>query len=229
MKKILKATVMLLSLTAIFTGSVLAERDGIIAPDAEYIDDYTIKGPVDYSDIDPVDASGNINVVVEIPAGTNAKWEVSADTGNIVWEFKNGKPRVVDYEGGYPANYGTVPKTLLSRELGGEGESLDVVLFGAQQKRGAVVKAKLIGMLRLKEGDGTIDDKLLAVAEGTPEYNVKDTDELNANFNNTVGNTVKFFRTYKGPKSGITSRGIGQPYEAMRLLYSSLWDYKVNN
>ncbi len=116
MKKIMKATVILLSLTAVFAGSAFAERDNIIAPDAEYVDDYTIKGPVNYADIDPVDKSGNINVVIEIPAGTNAKWEVSADTGNIIWEFKNDKPRVVNYEGGYPANYGTVPKTLLSKE-----------------------------------------------------------------------------------------------------------------
>ncbi len=113
--------------------------------------------------------------------------------------------------------------------MGGEGESVDVVVFGAQLKRGAVVQVKLVGMLRLKEGDGAIDDKLLAVAKGTPEYNVNSTDELNAKFNNSVAATVKFFRTYKGAGSGITSRGIGEAYEAMRLLYSSLWDYKVNN
>lgn len=229
MGKQLLLTVMFLALTVIIAESAFAAQDGIIASDVKYVDDYTLAGPVKYSDIDPIDKSGNINVVVEIPSGTTAKWELSPDTGNIVWEFKKGQPRIVDYLGGYPVNYSTVPKTILSKELGGEGESLDVIIFGAQQKRGAVVKAKLVGILKLKEGDGTIDDKLLAVVIGTPEYDVENVDELNAKYNNIVFDVVKWFTGYKGVGSGITSRGIGKPYEAMRLFYASLWDFKMNN
>ena len=33
-------------------------------------------------------AHGTINVVVEIPAGTNAKYEVDTKTGNLDWEIK---------------------------------------------------------------------------------------------------------------------------------------------
>lgn len=232
MKKSLVITTMFLALTVMVTESTFAGRDGLIAPDVKYVDDYTLKGSVNFADIDPIDDFGNINVLIEIPSGTTAKWELDTDTGNIVWEFKKGKPRTVDYKGGYPVNYGTVSKTLLSTELGGEGESLDVILFGAQQKRGAIVEAKLIGMLKMKEGDGTIDDKLLAVVKGTPEYDVNDVDELNAKFNNIVYDVVRWFTGYKGVKSGITSRGIGKPYEAMRLFYASLWDFnteKINS
>lgn len=228
MKKILSLTVMFLGLTTVFTGTAFAMQDGIIASDVKYVDDYTLVGPVNYTEIEPADKSANIHVIVEIPSGTTAKWEVSPDTGNIVWEFKKGKPRTVDYKGGYPVNYGTVPKTLLSKELGGEGESVDVILFGGQQKRGAVVKARLIGVMRIKEGDGAHDDKLLAVAKGTPEYNVKSVDELNGKFNNIGNEVVTWFTNYKGPDSGMTFLGIGSAGEARRLFYSTLRSFKEN-
>ena len=38
-----------------------------------------------------------INVVVEIPAGTNGKWEVVKESGNLQWQIVDGKPRVVQY------------------------------------------------------------------------------------------------------------------------------------
>lgn len=229
MKKVLKATVMFLSLAAIAAGPVFAERDGIIASNAEYVDDYTIKGTVGYTDIDPSDRLGHIQVLVEIPSGTTAKWELSPDTGNIVWEFKKGKPRTVNYKGGYPVNYGTVPKTNMSKDLGGEGESVDVILIGEQQKRGEIVKAKLIGMLKIKEGDGAIDDKLVAVAKGTPEYDVKSVEELNTRFDNIGLNVASWFANYKGPDSGMIVQGFVSAGEARRLFYATIRAYKNQN
>jgi len=212
-----------LAITVLCAGTVLADRDGLIAPDTTYVDDYTIKGSVNYfTDVDPADKDGNIHVIVEIPKGTTGKWEIDSDSGNVIWEFKKGKPRTVDYMGGYPANYGTAPKTLLSVELGGEGESVDVILLGAQQMRGAVVKAKLIGVLKITEGDGAFDDKLLAVALGSPEYAIKDFDELNAKFDGIGSKVTSWFTSYKGPDSGMTSRGVGSPDEARRLFYATM-------
>jgi inorganic pyrophosphatase len=230
MRRTLVTTVMILAFTALMAGPAIAVRDGIIASDVRYVDDYTLAGSVDYfTQVDPADKSGNVHVIVEIPLGTTAKWEISPDTGNIVWEFKKGKPRTVNYKGGYPVNYGTVPKTVLSEEMGGEGESVDVILFGAQQKRGAVVKAKLIGVLKIQEGDGAFDDKLLAVAQGSPEYSVKNVDELNARFNNVASEAAAWFTNYKGPDSGLKSRGIGSPEDAMRLFYAAMKDFKGKN
>ncbi|MCA9215002.1 MAG: ADP-ribosylglycohydrolase family protein, partial [Planctomycetales bacterium] len=47
---------------------------------------------------------GLVNIVVEIPAGTNAKWEVDKQTGRLEWDIRDGKPRVVKYLP-YPGNY----------------------------------------------------------------------------------------------------------------------------
>jgi inorganic pyrophosphatase len=223
MKRVTVAITAVMAILILFAGPVLADRDGLVAPEVEYIDDYTLKGPVNYfTEVDPVDKDGYVHVIVEIPSGTTAKWEVSPETGKIVWEFTDGKPGTEEFGGGYPANCGIAPKTLLSEEMGGDGESVDVILFGAQQKRGAVVKAKLIGVLKIQEGDGTFDDKLLAVATGSPEYAVKDVDELNAKFGNIGSQVATWFTDYRGPYSGITSRGIGSPDEAMRLFYAAM-------
>lgn len=227
MRRTLVATVMILAITAILAGPALAARDGLIAPDASYLDDYTVSGQVNFfTEVDPGDKDGNVHVIMEIPKGTTGKWEVDSNTGNIIWEFKKGKPRTVEYMGGYPVNYGTAPKTILTKEMGGEGESVDVILFGAQQMRGAVVKAKLIGVLKLQEGDGAFDDKLLAVAMGSPEYAVGDFDELNTKFNNIGAKTKSWFKSYKGPDSGIKIRGIGTADEAMRLFYATMKAFK---
>ena len=59
----------------------------------------------------------------------------------MIWEFKDGKPRIVKYLG-YPGNYGMVPKTLLPENLGGDGDPLDVIVLGPQVERGSVIKCK---------------------------------------------------------------------------------------
>ena len=112
-------------------------------------------------DIEPISISGNINAVIEIPSGTHDKFEVSKDTGQIVQDIENGQPRKIKYIG-YPANYGMIPRTLLSIELGGDGDPLDVIVLGEQLQKGSVVEVKLIGILKMLD-DGEVDDKLIAV------------------------------------------------------------------
>lgn len=68
-----------------------------------------LKGDANFmSGYDPVNLDGTINAVVEIPAGTTAKYDTNVNTGMIELEQKNGKPRFVQYLG-YPCNYGHVP------------------------------------------------------------------------------------------------------------------------
>src|SRR5512135_1342084 len=60
---------------------------------------------------DPVNVDGTVNVVIEIPAGTTAKYMVDLKSGNIELEQKNGAPRYVQYLG-YPCNYGNIPRSV---------------------------------------------------------------------------------------------------------------------
>lgn len=75
------------------------------------------------SGYEPFTEDSLVNVVIEIPAGTVAKWEVELDSGNLAWEYQDGKPRIVNYVG-YPGNYGMVPQTKI-----GKGDAVDILVL----------------------------------------------------------------------------------------------------
>jgi inorganic pyrophosphatase len=160
-------------------------------------------------------ADGTVNVVVEIPAGTNAKWEAAKDGGGLVWEREHGRPRVVQYLP-YPANYGMIPATRLAKEHGGDGDPLDVVLLGPARPRGAVVPGRLIGVLRLLDR-GEQDDKLLAVDPSGPFAGVHDLTELERDFPGATQILDTWFAHYKGPGK-IETAGFGDRANAVEIL-----------
>ena len=49
------------------------------------------------SDFEPVTDGGNVRVVIEIPAGTTAKWEVTKPLGELEWEQLGRANRIVNY------------------------------------------------------------------------------------------------------------------------------------
>jgi inorganic pyrophosphatase len=155
--------------------------------------------------------AGRVQVVVEIPAGTNAKWEVDKVTGRPLLEQRDGGPRVVDYLP-YPANYGLLPRTLLPEEQGGDGDPLDVVLLGPARPRGAVVPARPVAVLRLFD-EGARDDKILAVDLEGPLGSVNGLEELEERYPGVSAILQTWFTSYKGP-GRMQSNGIGDAAEA---------------
>ena len=166
---------------------------------------------------------GDINVVVEIPTGSVDKWEVDKESGNMKWEIRNGSPRKVNYLG-YPGNYGMIPQTLLPYDLGGDGDPLDVIVLGPSVERGKVIKAKLVGVLKLLDGKEQ-DDKLIAVMEGTPFYDIDTIEELKDQFNGTTTIIETFFANYKG-QGKMESLGLGDEREARKILDYAIEEYK---
>ena len=216
---------LIISLAFIFQSVAFA--GDLISHNVKVIDDYTLKGEKHFNTgYESGDAEGNVNVVVEIPKGTTGKWEVSLKDGTIVWEFKNGKPREVKYKGGYVANYGSIPKTTLPKELGGDGDPIDVIVIGDPIARGEVIKAKIIGVLNLME-EGEFDGKLIAVKKGSQEYEISSVAELNSKYDNVVVEISAWFENYKGPDSGLKVESVGDSDEAMELLIASIEAYKA--
>lgn len=199
--------------------------DGLVSPSVTVVDDYTLQGKVNFiSGIETGDADGNINVVIEIPKGTKGKWEVSGDDPTkIVWEFKKGKPRTVEYLDGYPGNYGTVPRTSMPADFGGDGEPLDVVVMGDVLPRGEIVKVKILGILNLQEGD-EFDGKLLAAVIGSKEAEASSWEELNTMIPGSVDAVSSWFSNYKGPGE-IELTGIGSAEQAMEIVAASASAY----
>ena len=96
--------------------------------------------------------NGEINVVVEIPTGSNHK---------IEWDRKNAcfmLDRVEPVIFAKPTNYGFIPQTLDE-----DGDELDVLLITDQPlTTGIYTTAKIIGVMKF-EDDGEVDDKVIAV------------------------------------------------------------------
>ena len=187
-------------------------------------DQYTLVGPKDLnSGYLPMSSDGSIHVVVEIPTGTNGKWEVQKSSGHLKWEFKDDQPRIVEYLG-YPGNYGMIPQTLLPKESGGDGDPLDVIVLGPAVPRGTILKARLIGVMKLLDG-GEQDDKLIALMPDSPLGKIKSIAELDQKFNGITHILDTWFSNYKG-SGKMKSRGFADVDEAKLVLRTAIDAYK---
>lgn len=91
-------------------------------------------------------------VHIEIPQGSNLKYEVDEENGNFMID------RIMPTTMGYPENYGLIEGT-----HGKDGDALDVLVFtSVPLTPNCYIKCRLIGMLEMEDEAG-IDHKLLAV------------------------------------------------------------------
>jgi inorganic pyrophosphatase len=97
--------------------------------------------------------------VIEIPMGSNVKYEVDQATGLLRME------RVLYSAVYYPANYGFIPKTLAE-----DGNALDVLVLCQEPVVPlTLVNARAIGLITMLNV-GKRDHKILAVAVDDPDY-----------------------------------------------------------
>lgn len=187
----------------------------VLKNDKHFLDDY-----------EPYCENGDINAVIEIPAGTLEKWEVDKKDGSMRLEFVDEKPRIVQYLA-YPANYGMIPQTVLPKELGGDGDPIDVLVLGDACARGEVVACKLIGvMIMLDKGEQ--DDKLIAVKVGSPYYSVNSIVELNEKFPGITEILKIWFTNYKG-NGKIEVKGFGEKMQAYEILENGVTEFNSRN
>lgn len=98
------------------------------------------------------DLPGDVNVVIEIPAGGPVKYEVDKDSGAVFVD------RFLHTAMYYPVNYGFIPNTLAE-----DGDPVDaMVLFRDTIVPGAVIRARPIGVLVMEDEAGQ-DEKLICV------------------------------------------------------------------
>lgn len=166
----------------------------------------------------PRNEDGTVNVIVEIPAGTNAKWETNKE-GELFWEVRDSAPRIVNFLS-YPGNYGMIPNTLSPKDQGGDGDDLDVLILGPALPRGTVAKVHLIGVMKFLD-QGEQDDKLLAVMKDTPLGQIRSIKELNESFPGAAEIVQLWFTHYKGAGK-MTFQGWGDIDVAEEVLQRSI-------
>ena len=193
----------------------LAEAPGVTAQQS------VLKGERHFlNDYPTHNMDGTVNVVVEIPAGTTAKYEVDHTSGLLALEQKNGMPRYVRYLG-YPGNYGMIPRTVLAKELGGDGDPLDALVLGDAVPRGAVIKARPLGVLTLSD-HGEEDSKIIMAAVGSPFESLTGIKQLETEYPGITKILEIWFTSYKGrDKDGklpMRSDGMRERTAAIKLI-----------
>lgn len=171
-------------------------------------------------DISKIKAGSNpdkLNAVIEIPYGSNIKYEIDKDSGAVVVD------RVLYSAMFYPANYGFIPSTLAD-----DGDPADVLVLNEYPlQAGSVIPCRLIGVLVMEDESG-MDEKLLAVpvTKIDPRYDgIKSIDDLPKATLNKIKN---FFETYKmlEPNKWVKVKGFEDAKKAQDILDKAIKAYK---
>ena len=81
-----------------------------------------------YMELKTFSKNGFLQMVVEIPAGTNKKIEYDKNINEFFIDKIDGVDRVINFLP-YPGNYGFIPSTKMDKERGGDGDALDILLI----------------------------------------------------------------------------------------------------
>jgi len=153
-----------------------------------------------------------VTAIIEIPAGSNVKYERDAE-GRIFVD------RFLSMPVTYPANYGSIAGT-----LAGDGDPLDIVVYSRVPIiAGARIRVRPIGILRMSD-NGDEDQKIIAVpvTKVDPDYDrIKSIMDLQ---DGTGERLAAFFRVYKQNADGnspIALSGFGGADEAKAALRAS--------
>lgn len=172
---------------------------------------------MDLSKIEVGSNPDKLNVVIEIPYGSNIKYEIDKESGAVVVD------RVMYSAMFYPANYGFVPNTLSD-----DGDPADVLVINEYPlQAGSVIKARLIGALIMEDESG-MDEKLIAVpvSKIDPRYdNIKSLEDLPKI---TLDRIKNFFETYKmlEPNKWVKVKEYCDLESAKAILDKAIANYK---
>lgn len=158
-----------------------------------------------------------VNVVIEVPVGgAPVKYELDKESGAIFVD------RFLHTAMFYPCNYGFVPHTLSD-----DGDPVDVLVAGPQPVvPGAVVRARPIGVLVMKDEKGE-DEKVLAVPADAlhPYYSEihswRDLPRI------LIDQIAHFFRHYKDLEKDkwVEIGHWGEPGEAHKMIDQAIRRY----
>lgn len=158
-----------------------------------------------------------VNVIIEIPYGSNIKYEVDKESGLVVVD------RVMYGAMFYPANYGFVPNTLAD-----DGDPVDVLVLNAYPlQAGSMIASRLIGVLIMEDESG-MDEKLIAVPVSKIDPSFDKVQSLADLPQITLDRIKNFFETYKTlePNKWVKVKDFKDKNIAQEILDKSIKSYK---
>lgn len=158
--------------------------------------------------------AGNLQAVIEIPAGTNTKYEYNREKLCFQPDLRDGKVRKVNFLS-YPVNYGFIPSTRMEKSRGGDGDPLDVLLLAEHIPTGSVVEVIPVGLLKLSDL-GELDHKVLAIPANPEQRIITATDwETFQRDYSIIRHILELFFMYYDGLGTLTVLGWGDEKEAL--------------
>ncbi|MEL1263820.1 inorganic diphosphatase [Pseudoxanthomonas putridarboris] len=161
----------------------------------------------------PRSAPEEVLLAVEIPAGSFTKYEIN-DEGLVFVDRFQSMPVA------YPANYGSMPRT-----LAGDGDPLDALVLTREPLHpGVLIKFRPVGVLRMID-DGEHDEKIIGVPTDKVDPTYADIRDLSDLPEIERDRIEAFFRVYKDLPKGrnpVQLDGFGDAAEAKALIRASL-------
>jgi inorganic pyrophosphatase len=134
-----------------------------------------------------------LNVIVEIPKGSQNKYELDKKHGVFKLD------RVLFSPLHYPGDYGFIPQT-----LGEDNDPLDaLVIVGIRTFPGCLIEARPIGVMRMLDS-GQGDDKILCVPVSDPRMShIKDIKQISKHVLEEIGHFFEVYKQLEGKKVKI--------------------------
>lgn len=147
----------------------------------------------------PTYGASGVNVVIEIPAGTNHKIEFQKDQNRFENDQENGQDRVIDFLP-YPGNYGFIPSTMMDLSRGGDGDALDVLVLCESLPTGTIIETQPIATLLLRD-NGEIDTKIIAIPSdpSLQIFSIENFQDFLIHHDAAKRIIESWFLSYKGP------------------------------
>ena len=164
----------------------------------------------------PTTAPSEVLLTVEIPAGGSVKYEIG-DEGLLHVD------RFLSTPVAYPANYGSMPRT-----LAGDGDPLDaLVLTRAPLHPGTLIRFRPIGVLWMLD-KGARDEKVVGVPADDidPTYrDVRDLSDLPAIERDRIEAFFLFYKALPEGRGTVELHGWGDAEAARQIIDESLKRY----
>jgi inorganic pyrophosphatase len=136
-------------------------------------------------------APREVNVVIEIPRGSNVKYEIDEETGFVFVDRFLYTPTY------YPFNYGFIPQT-----EGEDGDPLDVLVVTEEPVFPmSVIRSRPIGVLMMEDEKGP-DAKIIALPDRHVDPNYSGIEEMRQLPEFTRKQIEHFFLHYKESEPG---------------------------
>ena len=171
---------------------------------------------MDISKIGPGKSPDEVKAIIEVPYGSNVKYELDKDSGAIEVD------RIIYSAMFYPANYGFVADTLSD-----DGDPADILVIGDYPLvPGCYIKCRLIGVLMMEDESG-IDEKLIAVPATKIDPKYKDIQDIDDLPEHTLARIKNFFETYKmlEPNKWVKVTGYKGKEDAHKILEVAIENY----